>query len=41
MKGARACPVCPACGSKKFRIVGRDGSKVTIECLSCARRATI
>ncbi|AIF85354.1 hypothetical protein NTE_03325 [Candidatus Nitrososphaera evergladensis SR1] len=42
-KGLRACPICPGCGSKKFRIIERDDSagKVTVECASCARRITV
>ncbi|MEM2139461.1 MAG: hypothetical protein QXJ74_10470 [Nitrososphaera sp.] len=40
-RGLRACPVCPACGSKKFRIVDRSGEKVTVECVSCSRRITV
>jgi len=45
LKGLRACPICPGCGGKKFRIVARDDNddeaKVTVECLSCARRITV
>ena len=39
----RACPICPACGSKKFRIVSRseDERKVIVECVSCNKRITV
>ena len=42
-RGLRACPICPACGSKKFRIVDRsdDGARVTVECVSCNKRITV
>ncbi len=40
-KGLRACPVCPACGAKKFKIVERNDNKVTVECLSCSKRVTV
>lgn len=42
-RGLRACPICPSCGSKKFRIVDRsdDENKVTVECVSCSRRITV
>jgi DNA-directed RNA polymerase subunit RPC12/RpoP len=40
-KGLRACPICPSCGSKKFRIVERDEEQVTVECLSCSRRIVV
>ncbi|MEW6603355.1 MAG: hypothetical protein AB1351_01550 [Thermoproteota archaeon] len=39
-KGLRACPVCPSCGSKKFRVIEND-KKVMVECLSCSRRLSI
>lgn len=43
MRGLRACPICPGCGGKKFRIVGRDDSagKVTVECASCGRKIVV
>jgi hypothetical protein len=42
-RGLRVCPICPACGAKKFRIVSRndDEAKVTVECLSCSKRVTV
>lgn len=42
-KGLRACPICPACGSKKFKVIGRDDEKseVTVECVSCNKRITV
>ncbi|HEY3094563.1 MAG TPA: hypothetical protein VGJ42_02270 [Nitrososphaera sp.] len=40
-KGLRACPVCPQCGGKKFRMVENGEKKVVIECLLCARRLSI
>lgn len=39
--GLRACPICPGCGGKKFRVIERDEAKVTVECLSCARKIVI
>ena len=33
MKPVRACPVCPECGSKKFKRL--SGEKVTVQCRSC------
>jgi hypothetical protein len=36
----RACPVCPQCGSKKFKVV-ENSDKVVVECLSCAKRIRI
>jgi hypothetical protein len=43
VKGLRACPICPGCGGKKFRIIERndDAGTVTVECASCARRITV
>lgn len=40
---ARGLRACPACGSKKFRIVGRNDeeTKVTVECVSCKKRITV
>ncbi|HXG06845.1 MAG TPA: hypothetical protein VNI77_05915 [Nitrososphaera sp.] len=40
-KGLRACPVCPSCGSKKFRVVENDRNAVVVECRSCSRRLSI
>ncbi len=42
-EGLRACPICPNCGSKKFRVIHRDDSamRVTVECLSCSKQITI
>ncbi|HKX81237.1 MAG TPA: hypothetical protein VJL54_03195 [Nitrososphaera sp.] len=40
-RGLRACPICPGCGSKKFRVVENSAERVTVECLSCARRISI
>ena len=40
-KGLRACPVCPKCGSKKFKVVENSGKKTVVECLSCARQLSI
>lgn len=39
-KDLRACPVCPACGSKKFRVIEND-EKTVVECLACAKRIMI
>jgi hypothetical protein len=41
MKGLRACPICPGCGGKKFRVIGNSEKKVVVECLSCAKRISI
>jgi NADH pyrophosphatase NudC (nudix superfamily) len=35
MKPARACPICPECGSKKFERLKDDGVKV--QCTSCKK----
>lgn len=42
-RGLRACPICPACGSKKFKVVGRNDeeARVTVECVSCRKRMTV
>ena len=39
----RACPICPACGSRKFRVIENSerASLVVVECLSCAKRISI
>lgn len=34
MKGLRACPICPKCGSKKFERLD-DDKKVKVKCRSC------
>lgn len=41
--GLRACPICPKCGGKKFRIIDRDDDRmqVTVECVSCAKRIVV
>jgi len=39
MKSARACPICPECGSKKFERLDGDGVKV--QCTSCKKIITI
>jgi hypothetical protein len=41
MKGLRACPVCPGCGGKKFKIIENNKDKIVVECLSCASRLSI
>jgi len=33
MKGLRACPICPKCGSKKFERL--DAENLKVRCLSC------
>ncbi|GFN39343.1 MAG: conserved hypothetical protein [Marine Group I thaumarchaeote] len=33
MKGLRACPICPDCGSKKFERT--EGDAVKVRCVSC------
>lgn len=40
-KGLRACPICPSCGSKKFRVIENAENRVIVECLSCAKRLSI
>lgn len=40
-KGLRACPVCPQCGSKKFKVIENGERKTIVECLSCARRLSV
>lgn len=34
MKGLRACPVCPECGSKRFARVP-DRTAVRVRCVTC------
>jgi hypothetical protein len=41
MKGLRACPICPGCGSKKFKVIENTERAVIVECVSCARRISI
>ena len=39
MKSARACPICPECGSKKFvRLTDND---VKVQCANCKKIITI
>lgn len=40
-KGLRACPICPKCGSKKFKVIENSKKQVIVECLSCARQISI
>ena len=40
-KGLRVCPICPGCGSKKFRVVENSEKKTVVECLSCAKKMSI
>ena len=40
-KGLRACPICPQCGSKKFRVIENSEKKAIVECLSCTKRISI
>ncbi len=42
-RGLRACPICPGCGGKKFRIVDRDdrAGTVKVECASCGRQIVV
>ena len=35
MTPARACPICPECGSKKFERLESDGVKV--QCTNCKK----
>jgi len=37
MRGLRACPICPKCGSKKFKLVKDEGKNVVVECLKCTK----
>lgn len=52
MRGLRACPICPECGSKKFRRIttGHGGKEkerkygkdtVIVECMKCSKRIKI
>jgi hypothetical protein len=40
-KGLRACPICPGCGSKKFRVIENSEKSVVVQCLSCAKKISI
>jgi hypothetical protein len=40
-KALRACPVCPGCGSKKFKVIENSERIVIVECLSCAKKISI
>ncbi|GIU71662.1 MAG: hypothetical protein KatS3mg003_1141 [Candidatus Nitrosocaldaceae archaeon] len=37
----RACPICPKCGSKKFKRIDSYDNKVIVECLSCMHKMLI
>jgi hypothetical protein len=37
----RACPICPACGGKKFKVIENSEKKAVVECLSCSKRISI
>jgi hypothetical protein len=39
MKPARACPICPECGSKKFERL--EGDDVKVQCTSCKKIITM
>ena len=39
MKGLRACPICPKCGSKKFERL--DDNNIKVRCLSCNKIISI
>lgn len=39
MKGLRACPICPRCGSKKFERL--EDSAVKVKCLTCNKIISI
>ncbi|HEY8140343.1 MAG TPA: hypothetical protein VIE86_04600 [Nitrososphaera sp.] len=40
-KALRACPICPQCGSKKFRVIENSEKRAIVECLSCSKRLSI
>ena len=40
-KALRACPICPGCGSKKFKVVENSEKRAVVECLSCGKRLSI
>ena len=39
-KGLRACPICPSCGGRKFKVI-ENGERVTVECISCSKRIVV
>ncbi len=39
MKPARACPICPGCGSKRFERL--PGPGVRVRCRRCGREAEL
>jgi len=39
MKPIRSCPICPNCGSKRFRRI--TGDKVIVQCRSCDKKIEI
>jgi len=39
LKGLRACPICPSCGSKKFERLDEDNVKV--RCIICNKIISI
>ncbi|MFQ5968957.1 MAG: hypothetical protein ACE5J2_00475 [Nitrososphaerales archaeon] len=41
MRGLRACPICPECGSVKFKVIRNKGKNVVIECLKCTKKMKI
>ncbi|MCS6768311.1 MAG: hypothetical protein RMJ59_02055 [Candidatus Nitrosocaldus sp.] len=42
MDRVRACPVCPVCAGRKFRIVANQGDgMVVLECLRCSNRIIV
>ena len=41
VNGLRACPICPNCGSKKFKVVESAKESVIIECLNCAKKISV
>jgi uncharacterized Zn finger protein len=40
-KALRACPICPGCGSRKFKVIENSARSVVVECLSCAKKIAI
>jgi Zn ribbon nucleic-acid-binding protein len=40
-KALRACPICPSCGSRKFKMIENSEKQVIVECVSCAKRLSI
>ncbi|MEO9320336.1 MAG: hypothetical protein ABI361_06660 [Nitrososphaera sp.] len=42
--GLRACPICPDCGGRKFKVLQNSqtaGASVTVQCLSCSKIISI